>query len=179
MPTHFKFTFDYNKQALLDLYNNLEKIQVGRRLKAVLPAGVSNDEVFQSFFEQFPFIPKDDKSLEISEVLDESLPRILPSAAGLLIFPLNGTLTLKTYEFKFADPTSKWAYAIKTTQVLTTTMVADIEGTLMETILIDGPIAINGQHTHSVHPANTGTILLVLQIPISVSWDDVVTAMSA
>lgn len=179
MPTHIKFNFDYTEQTLLDLYNNLEKTQVGNRLKVELPAGVSNYEVFQPFFEQFPFIPKNDASLKISEILGESLPRILPSSTGMLVFPLNGPLTLKTYEFKFAEPTSKWAYAIKTTDVLTTTMVADIASTLMETVLIDGPIAINGQHTHSIHPNSTGTIILVLQIPISVSWDDVVTSMSA
>jgi hypothetical protein len=181
MPTHIKFNFDYTEQTFLDFYNNLEKTPVGKRLKAVLPEGVSNYEVFQPFFEQFPFITKNDASLEISEtlIIGENLPRILPSATGMLIFPLNGQLTLKTYEFKFADLTSTWAYAIKTTDVLTTTMVADIASTLMETVLIDGPIAINGQHTHSIHPDSAGTILLVLQIPISVSWDDVVTALTA
>lgn len=177
MPTHFKFTFDYNKQSLLDIFNNSEKTPVGKRLKAVLPAGASNYEVFQPFFEQFPFVVKHDNSLEIAEVLDESLPRILPGAAGLLIFPLTGALSLKTYAFKFSDPTSTWTYAIKTTDALTTTMVSDIKSTLMETVLIDGPIAIKGQHTHSINPDGT-SIVLVLNIPLSVNWDDVITALS-
>ena len=176
MSTHFKFNFAYDKQPFLDIFNNSEKSILGNRRGAVLPEGISNYEILQPFFEQFPFIQKHDASIGIAELTSDSLPRLVPSAIGTIIFPLSGTLSLKTYEFKFADPTSTWAYAIKTTDVLTTTMVSDIESTLIETVLIDSPIAVNGQRTHSVQ--TNGAIYLILNIPLSVQWDDVVTDLS-
>lgn len=179
MSTHFKFNFDYNKQALLDIFDNLEKnlSPTGKRLRAVLPAGISNYEILQPFFEQFPFVQKHDDSLDFSETISNTLPQVLAGATGIIVFPLNGIISLKTYQFKFSDPRSTWSYAIKTTDVLTTTMINDIESTLIETVLIDGPIAVNGQSTHSYQIDGTSKIL-ALKIPLSVSWDDVVTALT-
>lgn len=181
MITYFKYNFDYSKQALLDFFDNLEKIQspTGKqRLKAVLPEGISNYEIFQPFFEQFPFVQKHDDSLDFSEIILDTLPQILPGANGVIIFPISGTVSLKTYKFKFSDPTSTWTYAIKPRDVLTTTMINDIESTLIETVLIDSPIVVNGQSTHSYQIDGTPKILS-LKIPLSVSWDTVVTALSA
>jgi hypothetical protein len=177
MTTHVKFNFEYDKQSLLELFNSSEKISVGTRLRAVLPSGASNYEIFQPFFAQFPFVPKHDLSLALVESTANSIPRSLESATGHIILPISGNSSLKIYEFKFSDPTSTWAYAIKSTDVLTTTMLNDIESTLKETVEIDSPIAVHGQTVTSGQ--TTGSISLVLNIPLSVQWDDVVTALSA
>lgn len=176
MPNYIKFNFDYNKQTLLDIFNNSEKTTLPRRNRATLPSGIAASTEFQSFFERFPFVPKYDDSLDIVELPSDGLPKIYPSINGHLLFPISGDVSLKTYEFKFADASSTWAYAIKVDDILTTPMINDIERTLLETVVIDSPIAINSQNTHSFQ--TTGCIFLLIKIPPSISWDDIVTALS-
>ena len=179
MPNYIKFNFEYDKQPLLDTFNNVAKSNVGfkKANKAILDTGSAKSSVFDSFFQKCPFVPRNDLSLTLIEFTGDSIPRTDIDSNGHVIFPLGGDVSLKNYEFKFSDPTSTWAYAIKRTDVLTQTMLNDIESTLIETVAIDGPTAIDGQTTHSFQTA--GAIVLILKIPLSVSWDDVVTALSS
>lgn len=178
MPNYIKLNFDYSKDTFLTIFNNAEKTPTSpRRNTAKLPVGIATSPELESFFTRFPFIQQHDDSIEIFELTSNTPPRINENNNGSIIFPLSGAAILKNYDFKFADPLDTWAYAIKQGTRLTSTMINDIEETLLETVVLDSPYAFNGQITHSYQ--TDGVILLSLHIPLSISWEDVLATLSA
>ena len=177
MTSYANINLTYDKQALLDMFNSAEKTVLPRRTKSILPSDFASTGILKSYLDKFTFIPQNVDSVEITQITKTTPPHITPNNSGYIIVPLSGSLVLKTYTFKFADPLSTNAYAIKSTDVLNTTMINDIEETLSDTISVQNPIAVDGSIVHSFVPSGD-CVVLYLKIPQSVSWDEALTIMT-
>lgn len=179
MTSHLNVNLDYDKEALLAMFNAAEKTVLPRYTKAELDPEVVSSGIIRSYLDHFPYIPHNIASIDLVIRTRDERPHITPANNGYIIFPVSGSVLLKTYSYNFADPTNNSVYAIKSTDELTPSMLLDIEATLVDTIKVDSPIAVDGNTVHAVvsEDGTQGSIALYLKIPLGVTWEEAVAAM--
>ena len=167
------FNFTYDKQPLLNLYNESDKFNYPERIRANLPINTSE---FKPFLDKFQFVPHYDDCVEISELTQGTNPHINPGNNGLLIFPISGTVSLKVYSYVPQKRYEKGRPFIDIKN-LPESALNDIKASMTETINITEPIVVNGLMTHSLEPIDTPAVILVLKMPVSVQWNDVIDSI--
>ena len=177
MPSHININHTYDASSILEVFNNAEKYSpppmAGQANIATLGSEAYNDPLFAPFFDKFPFIPKNDLSIDLLQLTGNQRPHINPGNNGLLIFPLDVGFILNTYSYQ----TTTVDDAGRPTMNFGTMTVADfdaIETTLIESVMITTPVAIDGLTTFSMHlDGGTPPTLLVLKIDKTINWSTV------
>lgn len=178
--SHIDIKFDYQKQELLNLFNNSPKTQPtnSSRIVADLGKNAIDSTLLAPFFNKFSFIPKNDLSYELIQLLEKTRPHINPGNAGLLIFPVNGLLTLNTYSYVTPTKDSNGRLTMDFLN-MSDEEITEIEKTKIESVGIASPTAVDGLTTFSLEPTEPETIILVLKIDISSSWEQVVQKLQS
>lgn len=178
MTSHMDITFDYDKQELLDLFNNSTKKQAtnSSRILADLGDNVIDSMTIAPFFDKFSFIPRTNLSYELVHLVDKTKPHVSPGNAGLLIFPVSGSLTLNTYSYVSPMKDSAGRPTMDFLN-MSAEEIAEIEKTKIESVVIDSPMAIDGLTTFSLEPTEPNTIVLILKIARRQSWDSVTSML--
>jgi hypothetical protein len=173
MTSKVNFSYDYSKQDLLNLFNNSTKTTSDNSVRIIADLGDKPYELQEiaPFFEAFSFMIKDDKACELSKFLKNGNPRINSENNGLLIFPVNGSLTLNTYSY--VTP-SKDSTGRPVMNELYEAEIAAIETTKNNSVVISSPTAIDALTTYSLHPTESDTIVFMLKINSQQSWESVV-----
>lgn len=177
MKSHISINFDYSKSTLLDMFNSVSKTAFPRWNKANLPAGVNEFVEFESYFNAFTFLLKEDDTIEISELTANTKPHVNPGNNGLIVFPISGTLTLNTYSY-VSKTLDQYGRRAIDTAAMTEEEQAQIESTLIESVDITSPMAIDGLTTFSLHPKDGSATVLFLKIPMNVQWDQVIAELT-
>lgn len=171
MSSYLNISVNYDKQVLLDLYTNSAKQidQFGASV-AVLESNFFNAGEFASILEQLPLIPQDDKSFKLVSFTGDSAPRSNPNTNGVLVLPISGSITYKTYDLLTVPlsllPSSNISEeTIQSNKLLTTVYQK-------ETVSINTPTIIRTDNLFSVHAGNSSVALLV-HMPKSKSWTDI------
>ncbi len=155
----------YDKESLSNLFSSASKA----RIKSMYQV---TDEIYNhpsivALFEQCPFISHNHFNVELGIIDRYVPPYISPGNNGLVLFPISGTLKLNFYSYPGTRETLG-PFIPKTTKLLN-----EIESTLIETVLIDKPVAFNGLIPHSYGPVGVQVLVAVLKIPLDVDWNNV------
>jgi hypothetical protein len=170
-----EFDFDYDPNLFIEIFkSNGKENSMSPFLKTLYP--INEDDSIKPFYENFNFVPTDRRSLELMEILVPVGPYISPRNNGLIFFPVSGVL-----EFNFYSYTSNTF--VNGRPILpprsANNNYKNIEHTLVETIQVTGPVAINGLVTHKYTPLEFPTLVFVLKIPMHIPWEDVVSAINS
>ncbi len=174
MPSHINVNYTYDASSILEVFNNAEKYsppRVPTDIMARLSPAPYNDPMFAPFFDTFPFIPKNDLSIDLLQVTANHRPHINPGNNGLLVFPLDGGFILNTYSYQVTtfDSTGRPTMDFST---MTPADYAEIESTLIDSVVITTPVAIDGLTTFSFHlDDNNPVTLLILKIDKNCNWE--------
>lgn len=174
MPSHININYTYDASSILEVFNNAEKHtppNLPNQLTANLGKAVYDNPLFAPFFDTFPFIPKNDFSIDLIQLTGNQRPHINPGNNGLLIFPLGVGLILNTYSYQTTtvDDTGR---PVMDHSTMTPADYAEIESTLIESVLITTPVAIDGLTTFSFHLDDNNPVkLLILKIDKNCSWE--------
>ena len=176
MPSNIILNIDYDKTELLDLFNNSERLVLNNfnRVVAILGDNFSKLPIFTRYLDMFNFIPKSDLSIELLQITGNSKPHINPGNNGLLIFPVSGTpLILNTYSYTTPHKDENGRLEMDS-RSMSSDEISAIESTLIESVPIEHPIAVDGLTTLSFHVTTEPyPIVLVLKINKMVDWADV------
>jgi hypothetical protein len=175
MTSKVNFSYDYSKQDLLNLFNSSTKVpsdSYSERSIANLGDQPYELEEIAPFFESFSFMLKDDKACELSKFLTKGAPHINAGNNGLLIFPVNGSLTLNTYSYVTPSKDSTGRPVMNAE--MDSAEIALIEQTKTDSVVISSPTAVNGLSTFSLEPTAPDTIVFMLKINRQQSWESVV-----
>lgn len=175
MSYNIGFNFQYSKQQLLDLFNSSSKVESNNSTRILANLGsepYSIPEV-SLFFQAFPMIPRHENSCDFAQFIDNTRPHINNGNNGLLVFPVSGSLTLNKYSYETPEVDSEGRPFMDFLN-MSAEQIADIELTKTDSVVIDTPMAINGLTTHSLHPTEPNTIVLILKIPKTESWESIV-----
>lgn len=174
MPSHININYTYDANSILEVFNNAEKYTTPRspmQLMAKLGKAVYDDPLFAPFFDTFPFVPKNDLSIDLLQLTANQKPHINPGNNGLLIFPLDVGFILNTYSYQTptVDDTGR---PVMDPTTITPADYVEIETTLIESVLITTPVAIDGLTTFSIHldEGTPSSTFLVLKIDKNTSW---------
>jgi hypothetical protein len=180
MSSHVNINYQYSAQDLLDAFNSATKVPSNNstRLIADLGEEAYSLELLAPFFEKFSFIPKNDNSLTLCQFVDKTRPHINPDNNGILVFPISGSLSLNKYSY-VTNETDENGRPVMDFLNLTEEEIAAIEATKSETFVIDAPIAIDGLSTYSLEPTAPDTIVFVLKIHRSTSWENAQEMLSS
>lgn len=176
MLPYKNINFTYDAQALLDLYNSSNKVNLRDRINADISVETFSSPLINPFFEKYSFVPRYQNCLELSSVISASNPHINPGNNALLIFPVAGSVALNVYSFVPRRKTLEERPFIDVPN-LTEDALAGIKSTLTETVEIKTPIIVNGLMTHSIAPVSDPALILVLKMPIGVYWNDVIDSI--
>ena len=173
MVSYKNINFNYDAQALLDMFNQSNKIALPHRNQADLGKDSSSNPIFDIFFNHFNFIPRNDESMDLSEVTGNSNPHTTPNNNGLIILPVSGVLAFNFYSYVSPQQDAE-RRPILDPSVLVPEDITEIEGTLYHTQHITSPIMIDGLTSHSYGPVNGSAVAFVLKIPKHITWKDIV-----
>jgi len=179
MTSKVNFSYNYSKQDLLTLFNNSTKTTSENSVRSTANLGAQSFDLEElaPFFETFSFIEKHDNSCELSSFLKNGEPRINPENNGLLIFPVNGSLTLNTYSYVTPSKDST-GRPVMNVDSMDSAEIALIEQTKTDSVVIDAPIAVDGLTTYSLHPTAPNTIVFMLKIKRDQSWESIVELLN-
>jgi hypothetical protein len=158
------FDYQYDIEGLARLFSESRKIKIKSLFQ------VKDDITFEPsvvrLFELFPKIPRNRFNFELGANKQYVRPYISPGNNGLVIFPIDGHLTINFYSFSATRET------LSPYKKLTDAEYKIIEDTLIDTVVIDRPMAFNGLIPHSYGSADRAVIIAILKIPLEVSWQD-------
>lgn len=163
-----EFDFEYDSRFFLEIFEKNLKDEAVRAFSKT-QYDIHQESYIDKFYQKFKFIPRDRRSIEILEVRERVGPYISPGNNGTILFPLRGELEYNFYSYvpetiENNRPILKPGTANKDV----------VYPTLLETIKINKPTAINGLVTHMYRPLISPAIIFVLKIPMIVSWDQVI-----
>jgi hypothetical protein len=173
MPSNIVLNFAYDKNEILELFNNSEKSSlpnvVNSRIRAVLPSGIHESPIFSKYLTGLPFVARNDLSIDIFQIRKKMKPFVTTEVNGLLVFPISGSsLILNTYSYVTPYTNENGRPIIDLN--ISDEEVAAIEETLVDSVLIDQPVAIDGLTTFTIEPSSE-PFPVVMMLKIDQSWD--------
>lgn len=159
---------DYNKSELLKLFILSNKANVKSLYEVV--DDIKDNEYVVDLFRQFKIIPHNKFNIALGEFQRQVLPYISPGNNGLIIFPLSGSIEFNFYSYGEDFKREQLSpYRVNDPEEIST-----IRKTLKETLIIEQkPVAINGLITHDYRPLVGPAVAMILKIPLSVDWQDI------
>jgi hypothetical protein len=157
----------YDRDSLIELFNTSDKYEI-KSLNRVTASIIEHPAV-DRLFKLFDFIDYNTHNVELGEVRTYVPPYISPGNNGLIIFPLQGILKLNFYSYPATRKTLS-PFRWKTVNEL-----ESIEKTLICSVNVDQPLVFNGLIPHSYGPVDKSALLLFLKIPLTISWDNIVS----
>lgn len=174
MSSYLNITVNYDKQALLDLYNSSEKrIDVNGASTAILGNNFFNTGEFASILEQLPFVPQADDSFQLAKLNGDTIPHVSPNNSFVVMLPVQGSITYKSYGL-INVPIS----LLSNSDVgVDTTIVDKPLQTIypFESIEITSPTVVKTDTLFSTHALES--IVLLVKVPNSKLLTDVIEEM--
>jgi hypothetical protein len=173
MPSNIIVNVDYDKTELLELFNTSEKSDlpdiVNSRIKVDFPTGIHTLPIFSKLIDTFHFVARHDQSIELFQIRRKTNPYVSSGFNGFVVLPISGTpLILNTYSYVSPHTT------VTGRPYLDLRMPAEeaaaIEETLIDSVPINQPVAIDGLTTFSFEAVEE-PFPIVLLLRIDQSWD--------
>lgn len=152
----------YDRESLIELFSVANKSRI-KSLYQVTDDLIGKDCV-DSVFEQFPNIAHARHNVELGRLSTYVKPYISPGNNGLVIIPLEGSLTMNFYSYPGTRETLHPSRRMRLSEL------NDIKSTLLETVIVDRPIIFNGLVPHDYQPTDDSILMLILKIPLDTDW---------
>ncbi len=152
----------YDRESLIELFSVANKSRI-KSLYQVTDDLMGKDCV-DSVFAQFPNIAHAHHNVELGRLSTYVKPYISPGNNGLVIIPLEGSLTMNFYSYSGTRETLHPSRRMRLSEL------NDIKSTLLETVIVDRPIIFNGLVPHDYQPTDDSILMLILKIPLDTDW---------
>ena len=161
----YKFlNIHYDRVGLLKLFSELPKASIKSMYQ--VKDDITDLPTVVELFHKIPVIPHNKFNFELGSINKYVPPYVSPGNNGLVIFPLEGNLTVNFYSYPATRETlSPFIPRSKD-------KIAEIEHTLISSVLVDRPFAFDGLVPHSYGSSRNHAVIAVLKIPSTVTWLD-------
>jgi hypothetical protein len=185
---HYKqFDVEYDRKVLSDLfYEYIYDFPSERNLRSPFKAlseniDLTSHEVVSALFDAVPTIPVRGHATALCEVTRPVHIHCNPKNNGVIFFPISGSLEVSFFSYNPpVDETGRPMFSPMPDErpKLTEEETQAMENSLIEKIIVDRPIAINGLKLYSYAPASLEPpLVFVLKIPMEVNWNDILTSI--
>lgn len=172
MKNYKKFYYEYKKSYLLDYYD--QKFQKKYFRSNDMFVHIDHTFLIGDYTPLFEIIDNkpDHSNFGLSKIYKETGLHCTPRNNGLLILPVEGTLTFDFYSYISNEGRPK----LMPTDI-DENKKQQIINTFEEKIIIDQPTAINGLTVHNYYPTNTEAIFYAVKIPATKSFNEVISKL--
>jgi hypothetical protein len=187
-----KFDVEYDRKVLSDLfYEYIYDFPAEQNLRSPFKAlsdniDLTSHEVVSALFDTVPAIPKTGtiacRVTALCEITKPVHMHCNPKNNGVIFFPISGSLEVSFFSHNPPlDENGRPTFSPIPDErpKLTDEEKQAIENTLIEKVILDKPMAINGLKLYSYQPVSLEPpLVFVLKIPLEVNWLDVITSIS-
>lgn len=159
---------NYDKDHLLALFRSAKKSLAKKNF--IEATDVVDDPEISRLLNMFPYVPPLDPSVGLVQLRTDVRPYINDGNNGMIIFPIFGKLDVRFYSYQ--APVVDGRPSLSPAQgAVSDELLAQVETTVSETLIVDKPTLINGQVVHSFHVYNNqNPVFLALKTPLEVEW---------
>jgi len=168
---------DYDKDQLLELFR-LSKKDISKKNFVEATGDLINNPEVSRLLELFPFITPVSLAVGLAQLRIDVRPYINDGNNGLIIFPVYGNLDFKFYSYQAPIVNGRPSLSPARNAVPLELLLDIEENQVLESFIVDKPVAINGLVPHSYHVTNNrNPVFLVFKIPLDVTWDTVIATL--
>jgi hypothetical protein len=155
----------YDRESLIELFSVSNKARI-KSLYQVTDDLIGKDCI-DSVFAQFPNIAHNRYNVELGRLSTYVKPYISPGNNGLVIIPLEGSLTMNFYSYPGTRET------LHPSRKMSVSELNDIKSILLESVIVDRPFIFNGLVPHDYQPTGAPVLTLILKIPLNINWESI------
>lgn len=185
---HYKqFDVEYDRKVLVDLfYEYIYDFPSERNLRSPFKAlseniDLTSHELISKLFDAVPAIPKKAHATALCEITKPVYAHCNPKNNGTVFFPITGSLEVSFFSYNPPlDETGRPTFSPMPDErpQLSDEEKEVMENSIIETVTLDRPMAINGLKLHSYQPTSLEPpLVFVLKIPMEVSWQDLLATL--